>query len=161
MTNKHLTWAEIDLNAIRHNFRVLRKLAGKAKVLAVIKADAYGHGMLPIAKLLVQEKVDFIGLSNLTEGTALRKIGIKTPILFFETTLAQQAKDIVDYRLIPTVCTLELAAALNRYAQKRKRVVDIHVKVDTGMGRLGVWQEEALDFRSEEHTSELQSQFHL
>ncbi|MBI5415910.1 MAG: alanine racemase [Candidatus Omnitrophica bacterium] len=144
--NKYLTWTEIDLNAIRHNFRVLRKLAGKAKVLTVIKADAYGHGMLPVAKVLVQEKVDFIGLSNLTEGIALRKAGIKTPVLLFETTLAEQAKDIVDYHLTPTVCTYELAAALNRYAEKRKRVVDVHVKVDTGMGRLGVWHEEALGF---------------
>ena len=146
MTNKHLTWAEIDLNAIRHNFRVLRKLAGKAKVLTVIKADAYGHGMLPVAKVLVKEKVDFIGLSNLDEGITLRKAGIKTPVLLFETTLPEQAKDIIDYHLTPTICTHELAAALNRYAQKRGRVVDIHVKVDTGMGRLGVWHEEALDF---------------
>jgi alanine racemase len=143
---KYLTWAEIDLNAIRHNFRVLRKLAGKAKILAVIKADAYGHGMIPVAKVLVREKVDFIGLSNLTEGIALRKAGIKTPVLLFETTLAEQAKGIVDYSLTPTVCTYELAAALNRRARKRGRVVDIHVKVDTGMGRLGIWHEEAIDF---------------
>lgn len=144
--NKYLTWAEIDLNAIRYNFRVLCKLAGKAKILTVIKADAYGHGMLPIAKLLAKERVDFIGLSNLNEGIILRKAGIKTPVLLFETTLPEQAKDIINYRLTPTVCTHELAAALNRYAQKRKRIVDIHVKVDTGMGRLGVWHEEALGF---------------
>lgn len=139
---QHLTWAQIDLIAIRHNFRVLRKLAGTAKILTVIKADAYGHGMLPTAKLLVQEKVDFIGLSNLNEGITLRKAGIKTPILLFETTLAEQAKDIIDYELTPTVCTYELAAALNRYAQKRRRMLDIHVKVDTGMGRLGLWYQE-------------------
>ncbi len=144
--NNYLTWAEIDLAAVRQNFRVLRKLAGKTKVLAVIKADAYGHGMLLVAKVLVKEKVDFIGLSNLTEGIALRKAGIKTPVLLFETTLAEQAKGIVDHHLSPTVCTYELAVALDRYAQKRKRAVDIHVKVDTGMGRFGVWHEEALEF---------------
>ena len=144
--NKHLTWAQIDLNAIRHNFWVLRKLAGKAKVLIVIKADAYGHGMLPVAKVLVKEKVDFIGLSNLTEGVALRQTGIRTPVLLFETTLPEQAKDIVDYDLTPTVCNLELARALDKYARQQGRLVDIHVKVDTGMGRLGVWHEEALDF---------------
>ncbi len=144
--DKYLTWAEIDLNAIRHNFRVLRKLAGTAKILTVIKADAYGHGMLPIVKLLVREKVDFIGLSNLNEGITLRRAGIKTPILLFETTLAEQAKAIIDHELTPTVCTHELAVALNRYAQKCRRIVDIHVKVDTGMGRLGVWYEEALGF---------------
>ena len=153
MMNKYLTWVEVNLAAIRHNVRVLRKLAppsaglaGKTKILTVIKADAYGHGMIPVAKVLVKEKVDFLGLSNLTEGITLRKAGIKTPILLFETTLAEQAKDIIDYRLTPTVCTHELAAALNHYAQKRKCVVDIHVKVDTGMGRLGVWHEEALGF---------------
>ena len=140
--NKYLTWAEIDLNAIRHNFRVLRKLAGTAKILTVIKADAYGHGMLAVARVLVQEKVDFIGLSNLDEGITLRKAGIKTPALLFETTLAEQAEDIIDYELTPTVCTYELAAALNRYAQKRRRMLDIHVKVDTGMGRLGLWYQE-------------------
>lgn len=151
----HLTWAEIDLNAIRHNFRVLRRLAppsaglaGKTKILTVIKADAYGHGMIPVAKVLVKEKVDFIGLSNLTEGIALREAGIKTPVLLFETTLAEQAKDIIDYRLTPTVCTHELAAALDHYARKCKRVADIHVKVDTGMGRFGVWHGEALEFIS-------------
>lgn len=144
--NKHLTYAEIDLNAIRHNFRVLRKLAGKAKILTVIKADAYGHGRIPVAKVLLKERVDFIGLSNLTEGIALRKAGIRTPALLFETTLPAQAKDIIDYRLTPTVCNLELARALDDYARKRGRVVNIHVKIDTGMGRLGVWHEEALGF---------------
>lgn len=146
--NKYLTWVEIDLNAIRHNFRVLRKLTGTAKILTVIKADAYGHGMLPVAKLLVQEKVDFIGLSNLDEGITLRKAGIKTPVLLFETTLAEQAQNIIDYKLTPTVCTYELAAALNRYAQKRRRMLDIHVKVDTGMGRLGPWYQEIPVFMS-------------
>ena len=144
--NRSLTWAQIDLNAIRHNFRVLRRLAGKTKILIVIKADAYGHGMPPIAKLLVKEKVDFIGLSNLTEGVALRQTGIRTPVLLFETTLPEQAKDIVDYDLTPTVCSLELARALDKYARQQGRLVDIHVKVDTGMGRLGVWHEEAVGF---------------
>jgi len=144
--NQYLTWVQIDLNAIRYNFRILRRLAGKAKILTVIKADAYGHGMLPVAKVLVQEKVDFIGLSNLTEGVALRQTGIRTPVLLFETTLPEQAKDIVDYDLTPTVCNLELARALDKYARQQGRLVDIHVKVDTGMGRLGVWHEEALDF---------------
>ncbi len=146
--NKHLTWAEIDLNAVRQNFRVLRRLAGTAKILTVIKADAYGHGMLAVAKVLVQERIDFIGLSNLNEGITLRKAGIKTPVLLFETTLAEQAKDIIDYKLTPTVCTLELARALDNDARRRGRLVNIHVKVDTGMGRFGVWHEEALEFMS-------------
>lgn len=144
--NKHLTWAQIDLNAVRRNFRALRKLAGKAKVLAVIKADAYGHGMVPVAKALVQERIDFIGLSNPEEGILVRKAGIKTPVLLFETTLPEQAKDIIDHHLTPTVCTWELARALDKYARPRGRVVDVHVKVDTGMGRFGVWHEEALVF---------------
>ncbi len=146
MMNKYLTWAQIDLNAIRYNFRVLRRLAGRAKILTVIKADAYGHGIIPVARLLVDEKVDFIGLSNLSEGITLRKAGIRTPVLLFETTLAEQAKGIVDYDLTPTVCTLELARALDNYARQQRRPVDIHVKVDTGMGRFGVWHEVTAEF---------------
>jgi alanine racemase len=112
----------------------------------VIKADAYGHGVQQIAALLEKKGVGFLGVSDIEEGMALRKIGIKRPILLFESTLASHAKRILDYRLMPTVCTLPLARALNTYAQKKNKIIDIHVKVDTGMGRLGIWHEEAFDF---------------
>lgn len=161
--NDLLTWCEIDLKAVKNNLKVLKKCAEKnkfqlptrprkkgsensAQILAVIKADAYGLGIERIAKLLVKEKVDFLGVSDVKEGIRLRKIGIKKPILLFESTLKQFAKQIVDYKLTPTICTMSLAQELNRYALKTKKQVDIHVKVDTGMGRLGVWHEGAQEF---------------
>ncbi len=162
--NSYLTWAEIDLGAVRHNLKQINKLMTKkafdlptrprfkkgtkntGTIMAVIKANAYGHGVNNIARLLVKEGVSSFGVSDISEGIALRKLGIKKPILLFESTLKFQAQKIIDYRLMPTVCTLELAKSLNRYAAKKKKKIDIHVKIDTGMGRLGIWHEEAYDF---------------
>ncbi|MCK5260012.1 MAG: alanine racemase [Candidatus Omnitrophica bacterium] len=160
----YLTYCEIDLAAVVHNLKEITKLTARnefflptrsrlrkkvkdlSTVLAVIKAEAYGHGAERIALLLDKEGVGFLGVSDITEGIALREAGIKKPILLFESTLVSHARRIVDHRLMPTVCTLQLAQALNRYAQKKKKRIDIHVKVDTGMGRLGIWHEEAFDF---------------
>ena len=162
-----LTWVEIDLKAVRHNVKELKKLAAAnefifpsrsgskktkpmpSEILAVIKANAYGHGAKEVALLLDKEGVNFFGVSDIDEGIALRKIGIEKPILLFETTLASCAKKIIDNKLMPTVCTLELAKALNEYATKKRKTVDIHVKIDTGMGRLGVWHKEAFAFIGE------------
>ncbi|VAX35607.1 Alanine racemase [hydrothermal vent metagenome] len=158
-----LTYVEIDLRAIAYNVKQLQKIAGKNKfclpsrppskkskiateVLAVIKADAYGHGSEHISPLLEGVGVNFFGVSDITEGKQLRYCGIKKSILLFESTIPSQVKEIVDYQLMPTVCTLDMAKALNRYAKSIKKQVDIHIKVDTGMGRLGVWHQEAFDF---------------
>lgn len=152
MTNKrifhnHLSWAEVDLNALKHNYRELKKAAPRGvELLAVVKADAYGHGMIPAATHLNEWGMKFFGVSNAEEGILLRKHGIRGTILLFESTLANMAKEMIRYNLTPTVCTLPLAASLNRFAKLRKRIVDVHVKVDTGMGRLGVWHEDALAF---------------
>lgn len=156
-------WVEIDLKAIRHNYRETKKLAQKQfaqglppelssrkaqhpQILAVVKADAYGHGMLKTVSVLNQLGVGFLGVSDVAEGILLRKHGVKKPILLFESTLPSCVKEVIDYHLTPSVCTLTLAKALNTYAQSVKRKVQVHVKVDTGMGRLGVLCEEAKDF---------------
>jgi alanine racemase len=162
--NKYLTWAEVDLKAARHNIREIAKLTarnkfflptrphaqriiqGKETILAVVKADAYGHGAEEIVPLLDREGVGFFAVSNIAEGAALRAMGAAKPVLLFESALASQAAEAVRYNLMPTVCTLELARALQRTAQKQNKRVDVHVKVDTGMGRLGVWHEEAFEF---------------
>ncbi len=166
---KPLTYVEIDLKAVRHNVKEVRKLAAKNKfyipsrpkskkkslpsmeVLAVIKANAYGHGVDQIAPLLDEDGVGFFGVSDVAEGMRLRELGIKKPILLFESTLVENVKQIVDQKLMPTVCTLELAKALNCYAQQSKKRIDIHIKVDTGMGRLGIWHEQAFDFIGKVH----------
>jgi len=160
---KTLTWAEIDLKALRFNLRQIRKqttffrtkrtgvphsrgISRRSGILAVIKADAYGHGMLKVASVLNREGVDIFGVSDIAEGILLRKNGIKRPILLFESTLPSLARDILEYNLTPTVCTLTLASSLNTHAKRMNRKVDIHVKVDTGMGRLGIWHQDARNF---------------
>ena len=145
--HSHLTWAEVDLKAIQHNYREIKRVASRQiEILPVIKADAYGHGMIPVATLLNRLGAGLFGVSNVNEGKALRKHGIRKTILLFETTLPDLAEDIVDYHLTPTICTLSLASAIDRYARFKHKRIGIHVKVDTGMGRLGVWHSEALEF---------------
>src|SRR3989338_4182355 len=164
MKNNALTWVQVDLKAIRYNLKTLSRLAAGRKfhlktrassskkkfeptnILPVIKADAYGHGMEAIARSLNKEGIEFFGVSDVNEGIRLRRMGIKKTILLFESTLVSQVKPIVDYRLTPTVCTFNLASALNRYAKRLHRRIDIHINVDTGMRRLGIWHVEAYDF---------------
>jgi alanine racemase len=141
------TWVEIDLSAIEHNFRLIRKIVGpKVKILAVVKADAYGHGMLWVAKRLIKLGVDYLGVASIDEGIVLRKAGIQKPVLLFENILPQFAKKVIEYDLTATVCTDEVAQSLNAYAKSRNKKAKVHIKIDTGMGRLGIWHREALGF---------------
>lgn len=159
----HPTWAEIDLEAIRHNYEEIKRLAVQQfdprplkiparrrglypQILPVIKADAYGHGMKEIADLLDRLGVNIFCVSDLEEGIILRKQRILKPILLLESTLPALAKDIVDHNLTPTVVTWDLALALNRYAKLKKKIINVHVYVDTGMGRLGIPYSQARSF---------------
>jgi alanine racemase len=145
------TWAEIDLKALVYNFEQLQKLAVKNMshslgIMPVIKADAYGHGMLHVAEALNGCGCKYFGVSNATEGMTLRVAEFKQKILLFESTLVSEAKDIVDYKLTPTVCALEMAHALGHYAHESHIQIPVHIKIDTGMGRLGVNETQALAF---------------
>jgi alanine racemase len=148
---QHWTWAEIDLKALAYNFEELKKLAKKnmahhAGIMPVIKADAYGHGMLQVAKILDELGCKMFAVSNVLEGIALREGGFKQKVLTFESTLPSDATALVDHNLTPTVCNRELAQSLEDYAAKCGKEVFIHIKVDTGMGRLGLDEAEALSF---------------
>ncbi|MDP8212998.1 MAG: alanine racemase [Candidatus Zapsychrus exili] len=162
-SDNNLAWTEIDLKAIKHNVGELKKLASKnkfviasrakvksdlakMKLLTVVKADAYGHGAGKIAKFLESQGVEYFGVSDLKEGIQLREAKIKKPILLFESTLPLFIKDIIKYRLTPTICSIEFAKELNDYALKLKKRIKVHIKVDTGMSRLGVWHSDAFDF---------------
>ena len=141
------TWAEVDLDALRHNFRHIKGMAGrKTKILSVIKADAYGHGMIRVAKVLNEKGADFFGVADIREAISLRLAGIKKPIVIFENTLPIFAKQIVQFDLRPSISSWGLAISLNRYARSRGKHIFIHVKIDTGMGRLGVWHRDAMEF---------------
>jgi len=162
--HKHTAWVEVDLDAIRHNFSAIQKLANKKKiecrdvaavpetslqspkVLAVVKADGYGHGMLQVVDQIKKLGVDLFGVSEVHEGITLRRHGIKKPILVLESPLANQIRDIVDHDLTATVCTRVAAESLNTCARSLRKKAVVHIKVDTGMGRLGVWHTQAADF---------------
>ena len=145
------TWCEIDLKALAFNFDQLQKLATKNMthslgIMPVIKADAYGHGMIQIAECLTEHGCKYWGVSNTSEGVTLRAAGFKQKILLFESTLVAEAKDILEYKLTPTVCALEMAHALDHGAHEAGVQIPVHIKIDTGMGRLGVNEDQALGF---------------
>jgi len=132
------TWAEISLPALRRNFQRVRALAGKRKVMAVIKADAYGHGAASVAKCLAQCGVDWFGVATVEEAAELRQAGIEQPILLLGGLYMSDPADLVEYRLTPSISS---TARLDTYAECARRAgrpIEFHLKVDTGLGRLGV-----------------------
>ena len=144
-------WCEVDLKALAHNFEQLQKLAQKNMthpkgIMPVIKADAYGHGMIPVAECLRESGCKYWAVSNASEGLNLRATGFKEKILLFESTLVSEAKDIVAYQLTPTVSVIEMARALDSCAKEAGVEIPVHIKIDTGMGRLGINEDQAMDF---------------
>ncbi len=141
------TIAEIDLVALRHNFAQVREAAGEGcGILAVVKADAYGHGFMDVATLLDREGVTAFGVAFLAEGIQLRKSGIDRPILILGGVYPGQEKKCVGFNLSTTVFSLEQARLLDAVAGRLYRKAKLHVKIDTGMGRLGIGHGEAAAF---------------
>ena len=133
------TWAEIDLNRIEHNFKLIKKqLSAGTKMCCVIKADAYGHGALELAALYERLGASFFAVSNLEEALELRMGGIKTPILILGFTPASYVCELSDYNISQAVFSVEYAQELSEYAQSMNVTVKAHIKVDTGMSRIGL-----------------------
>lgn len=138
------TWAEINLENLSYNFFQIKKLlSSSTKVMVTVKADAYGHGLIPVSRKLVSCGVDFLGVASIDEGIALRKAGIKLPILVMGLVLKKDLSPISSYGLTTTVCDEDLASALNNKARALGKRVNVHIKVDTGMGRIGVPPQDA------------------
>jgi alanine racemase len=139
------TWLEIDLDAFTHNVSELRALVGtEAKLLAAVKANAYGHGLVKTSQTLIQAGVDMLACGSVEDGVELRSAGIRAPILIFASnTVAETARTYMEYDLIPTILEVAQAEAL---AEVAPSPVKIFAKVDTGRGRLGIIAEEALSF---------------
>jgi alanine racemase len=132
-------WAEVDLTALRENLGWLRHRVGPhVKILTVVKADAYGHGLKQIAALLMQSGTDIFGVANLAEAHTIRGVGRGWPILMLGACLPDEIELAVRDEVMPTISTLQEAQAFAAAAAKLSRAVPVHVKVDTGMGRLGV-----------------------
>jgi len=143
----HATTAEVDLGALAYNYHQLRQLAPPSvKFLTVVKADAYGHGAIPVSKKLDELGTDFLGVATVQEGAELRNAGIKTPILVLSGIYQEEIEDVLTYELTPMVYRLEIAEALSATAKKKEKKIPIHIKVDTGMGRIGVLAKEAPAF---------------
>ena len=136
-------WAEIDLRALRHNYEEIKKnIRGGVKLCAVVKADAYGHGAVAVARVAVEAGASYLAVATLGEAIELREAGFTTPILLLGLVLPDEARDIVDYDVTQVVCELPLAEAISREAVRQHKVAKVHLKVETGMGRIGIRPEE-------------------
>jgi alanine racemase len=150
----------IDLGAIEHNyFKIREKLPSETKVLAVVKADAYGHGAVEVSKTLEALKCDMLGVALCEEGIELRNAGICLPIVVLSGVYSGQLEEIVEHNLTPVLFDIQLARELHNVLLSLNKTVKVHVKIDTGMGRLGLLKEE-ISFFFEElktlHTLELE-----
>jgi alanine racemase len=137
------TRAEISLSVVKHNLSQIRKRVGdKVKIMGVVKANAYGHGIIEIAKAITKKEfafyVDYLGVAILEEGQLLRKNGIDFPIHVFIPPLDDQIEEYPKYNLEPTVTSFELAQKINSIGANLNVKIPIHIKIDTGMGRIGM-----------------------
>lgn len=132
-------WAEIDLKAIAHNIRELRRITNpKARFMAVVKANAYGHGIIEVAKQSLENGTEVLGVANIEEGSQIRKAGIKAPVLILSYAPPEQSKKLIEFNLTQTVYSYETAKLLSEAASAYGKKIKVHIKVDTGMGRLGL-----------------------
>lgn len=141
MKETYRCWAEIDRSALRHNAKIVRERVGSAEVLAVVKANAYGHGLIGVAETLA-DKAQLFGVANLEEALALRE-SFSHPIVILGPALPGERSMIAERGFIATISALEEAEDFNRVAQRSP--VAVNFKIDTGMGRMGIPEHEALD----------------
>lgn len=133
------TWVEVDLRRIRHNLQEIKKrLRPGVKIMAVVKADGYGHGAVEVARASLGEGAAYLGVATVEEALALRRAGIQAPILILGACPEEVAEIIVEHDLTATIFSLPQAQALAKAASKQKKKAKVHIKVDTGMSRLGL-----------------------
>jgi alanine racemase len=143
-----ITRAEIDLNRLRINFNeIKKKIPENVKVMGIVKANAYGHGLIDVSKALTNFGIDYLGVGFLEEGILLRQHGIKTRILVLGGVLGSQIQEFLENDLEITVSSLEIAERIEQEVQKKNRKkARVHLKIDTGMERIGVHSENAQQF---------------
>jgi len=140
-------WIEIDIGQVKKNINKIKEFTGR-KFMACVKANCYGLGVKPISKN-IEEIVDYFGVATVEEGIELRETGIKKPILILGTILPKDVKDAIGNDILITLCNREILKEISKVAEKIKKVVKVHIKIDTGMGRIGVLPEKATDFIEE------------
>src|SRR5208283_2747638 len=137
-------WAEIDLAALERNLRLIRaSLPAHIRYVAVVKADAYGHGLQQVAGRLMHAGADLFAVANITEAAQVRELGPGWPILVLGPLLPDEDRYVAEYDLAVTVSTEDEVSRFDAAGRAAGRPIPVHLKVDTGMGRLGVWHEEA------------------
>jgi len=143
------TWVEIDLDSLTQNIAIVRSKVGEdVRILLVVKADAYGHGAVEVARAALESGVSMLGVATLHEGIELRQAGVAGPVLILSPPMKEETAGIVEYDLSCTVPSLAVARSLSRACAARGKTCPIHVEIDTGMGRSGIGPGEALPFIS-------------
>lgn len=144
---ERLAWAEIDLGAIAHNMGQIKKITAKdTQICAVVKADAYGHGAVAVAQTVLQSGADRLAVAIINEALELRRSGFRVPILVLGETPVCQAALVVENDITQTIFSMDSAQALSGAAIAAGKLVNVHIKIDTGMGRIGVRPEDAGNF---------------
>ncbi len=140
---EHRCWVEIDLSALERNIGAIRASVPRdVRYISVVKADAYGHGLLQTVTKLMQSGVDIFAVAYVKEAVAIRELGSGWPILILGPILPNEVDSVVDFDLIPVVSSVSEVQMLQDLAVKRGKSISVHLKVDTGMGRVGVWHSE-------------------
>src|SRR5581483_4528708 len=143
-------WAEIDLAALERNLKLIRaSLPPHMRYVAVVKADAYGHGLHQTVARLMYAGADLFAVANLSEAAAIRELGPGWPILLLSPLLPEEDAHLADYDLAATLSTADEVARFDAVGRAAGRPVSVHLKIDTGMGRLGVWHERAPELHAE------------
>jgi alanine racemase len=140
------TYAEIDLNAIAENIRTIRRAVGPGvKIMPAVKADGYGHGSVKVSRTALDAGANILGVASVEEAVELRDGGIDAPILILGCSMSDSADEIVESGISATVCDLNIACDLAAAAVRRQKKAHVHIKVDTGMGRIGAPVEKAIE----------------
>lgn len=141
------TFAEINLDAIASNMSQIRKLVGPGvKICPAVKADGYGHGAVEVSREVLNNGAEMLSVATLDEAVDLREAGIDVPILLLQCIFKEQVADSVHHDITNTICDYSLAEELSRCAGLAGKRAKVHIKVDTGMGRMGIQKQDALDF---------------
>lgn len=138
MLDNTRAWAEINLDAIAHNAMAVRSITSpRAKLIGVVKADAYGHGAVQVAECLIESGVDMLAVSQIDEALQLRLCGIEKPILILSDAEPERAEELINYSITQTVFASGMAESISRAAQAAGKTATVHIKIDSGMGRVG------------------------
>ena len=148
LKQNHRAWVEVNLSAIKHNIHQLKSLlTSPTELMAIVKADAYGHGAIDVSQVAIASGASWLGVATIPEGMQLRRAGITAPIVVLGATNAvDEIKAIAEYRIQPTICNSKQALIYHEVLSSMGEQISVHLKIDTGMSRLGVNWQEAIAF---------------